>query len=80
MAVDNPVLVRFFSLHFLLPFVITAIRLIHLIYLHKTGSRNPLGVSRSADKVFFHPYFRVKDLAGFFFTLLFLFYIVGFFP
>ena len=71
---DNPTLTRFFSLHFLLPFVVAAIRIIHLLFLHQTGRRNPLGVRRNFDKIRFHPYFRLKDLFGFFcfFFMLFL--------
>lgn len=64
-AVDNPTLTRFFSLHFLLPFVIAALTLVHLLFLHKTGRRNPLGVNSNFDKIKFHPYFTSKDLFGF---------------
>jgi len=63
-AVDNPTLTRFFSLHFLLPFVVAALRSIHLLFLHQTGRRNPLGLNRNFDKIRFHPYFRTKDLFG----------------
>lgn len=71
-AVDNPTLTRFFSLHFLLPFVVAALSALHLLFLHQTGRRNPLGVRRNFDKIRFHPYFRYKDLFGFFFMLFFL--------
>jgi len=64
-AVRNATLTRFFSLHFLLPFIIAASRAIHLLFLHETGSSNPLGVRRDFDKSPFHPYFRVKDALGF---------------
>ncbi len=63
-AVDNPTLTRFFSLHFLLPFVIVALRVLHLLFLHQTGSNNPLGVRRNFDKIRFHPYFSLKDIFG----------------
>jgi len=74
-AVGNPTLTRFFSLHFLIPFVVAALRGVHLLFLHQTGRRNPLGVNRNFDKVSFHPYFTYKDLFGFvviFFLLLIL--------
>lgn len=68
-AVDNPTLTRFFAIHFLLPFIVSAFTLIHLLFLHQTGSRNPLGVSGDQDKIPFHPYFRFKDVLGFLFIL-----------
>lgn len=79
-AVDNPTLTIFFSLHFLLPFIIVGIVLLHLIFLHETGSGNPLGITLNSDKVRFHPYFRTKDLFGVFTALTLLFYIVFYFP
>ncbi len=63
-AVDNATLTRFFSLHFLVPFLIVAFTIIHLLFLHQTGSRNPLGVNRNLDKITFNPYFSWKDLFG----------------
>ena len=64
-AVDNATLTRFFTLHFLLPFIISAITIIHILFLHQTGSNNPLGTSTQTDKIPFHPYFSFKDLIGF---------------
>nr|AEQ28449.1 cytochrome b [Hapalopsittaca melanotis] len=64
-SVDNPTLTRFFTLHFLLPFMITGLALTHLTFLHETGSNNPLGISSNCDKIPFHPYFSLKDLLGF---------------
>nr|AYQ19117.1 cytochrome b [Lamiinae sp. 4 ACP-2013] len=64
-AVDNATLNRFFTLHFLLPFVVTALVIIHLLFLHQTGSNNPLGTNSNIDKLPFHPYFSFKDLLGF---------------
>nr|YP_010233757.1 cytochrome b [Eophileurus chinensis]QSZ78126.1 cytochrome b [Eophileurus chinensis] len=64
-AIDNATLTRFFTFHFLLPFIITALIIIHLLFLHQTGSNNPLGVNSNIDKVPFHPYFVLKDLVGF---------------
>jgi len=64
-SVNNPTLTRFFVFHFLVPFVVAALATIHLLFLHQTGSNNPLGVSLNSDKVPFHPYFSWKDLRGF---------------
>nr|AIY61813.1 cytochrome b [Ateuchotermes sp. TB-2014] len=64
-AVDNATLTRFFALHFLMPFVITGMVLIHLLFLHQTGSNNPLGLNKNTDKIPFHPYFTVSDILGF---------------
>nr|QHI42769.1 cytochrome b [Arnoglossus laterna] len=64
-SVDNATLTRFFAFHFLFPFVVLAATVIHLLFLHETGSNNPTGVSSDADKVSFHPYFSYKDLLGF---------------
>nr|AFQ62349.1 cytochrome b [Peltodytes quadratus] len=64
-AVDNPTLTRFFSFHFILPFILSAMVLMHLLFLHQTGSNNPLGISMNMDKIPFHPYFVYKDMMGF---------------
>nr|AEK53092.1 cytochrome b [Joturus pichardi] len=64
-SVDNATLTRFFAFHFFLPFIILAMTLVHLIFLHETGSNNPLGLNSDADKIPFHPYFTYKDLLGF---------------
>nr|AVJ52615.1 cytochrome b [Diolcus variegatus] len=69
-SVDNATLTRFFTLHFLLPFIITAFVLIHLLFLHQTGSNNPLGLNSNYDKMPFHPYFSIKDTMGFMVTLM----------
>nr|WFP43251.1 cytochrome b [Callimenellus fumidus] len=63
-AVDNATLTRFFTFHFMLPFIITAMIMIHLLFLHQTGSNNPLGVNSNIDKIPFHPYFTFKDILG----------------
>lgn len=65
-AVDNATLTRFFAFHFILPFIIRALVMIHLLFLHQTGSRNPIGTKRNIDKIPFRPYFIYKDLVGFF--------------
>nr|AVN68276.1 cytochrome b [Tryonicus parvus] len=69
-AVDNATLNRFFTLHFILPFIITAMVMIHLLFLHQTGSNNPIGVNSNIDKIPFHPYFTVKDIFGFMIMIL----------
>nr|YP_010443308.1 cytochrome b [Apogonia splendida]UTE83836.1 cytochrome b [Apogonia splendida] len=63
-AVDNATLTRFFTLHFLLPFMIIALVMIHLMFLHQTGSSNPLGLNSNIDKIPFHPYYTYKDIFG----------------
>jgi quinol-cytochrome oxidoreductase complex cytochrome b subunit len=73
-SVDNATLNRFFSFHYLLPFLIAAVTIIHLAVLHQNGSNNPLGVNGSVDKISFFPYFVFKDLfswliIGLFFSL-----------
>nr|YP_010131057.1 cytochrome b [Haliotis ovina]QPZ53798.1 cytochrome b [Haliotis ovina]QRV62312.1 cytochrome b [Haliotis ovina]UFI48612.1 cytochrome b [Haliotis ovina]UFI48620.1 cytochrome b [Haliotis ovina] len=79
-AVDNATLVRFFSLHFLVPFVIAGMSVLHLLFLHETGSNNPLGLNSDGDKVPFHFYHTVKDLVGFLVLLFFLMLLVFFDP
>nr|BAU61651.1 cytochrome b [Spheniscus humboldti] len=69
-SVDNPTLTRFFALHFLLPFMITGLALIHLTFLHESGSNNPLGIVANSDKIPFHPYYSTKDILGFMLLLL----------
>nr|YP_009711863.1 cytochrome b [Daphnia laevis]QGA47440.1 cytochrome b [Daphnia laevis] len=64
-AVDNATLNRFFSFHFIIPFIIMAVVMIHLLFLHQSGSNNPLGLKSDAEKIPFHPYFTIKDLVGF---------------
>lgn len=71
-AVDNATLTRFYSFHFLFPFIIAAFTTIHLLFLHQTGSNNPLGINRNSDKIPFHPYFSYKDIFGFVIILIFL--------
>nr|UFZ13253.1 cytochrome b [Platychauliodes sp.] len=64
-AIENATLTRFFTFHFLFPFIIAALTMIHLLFLHQTGSNNPLGMNSNLDKIPFHPYFSFKDLVGF---------------
>ncbi len=65
-SVDNPTLNRFYSFHYLLPFVIIGAVVLHLVALHRHGSSNPLGIERKGpqDSIPFHPYYTVKDLYG----------------
>lgn len=74
-AVGNPTLTRFFALHYLLPFVVTALVILHIFYLHVYGRSNPLGVSSNTNKVSFHYYYSVKDLYVYFvFLFVFMFF------
>uniref|UniRef100_A0A347YEF0 Cytochrome b n=1 Tax=Dussumieria elopsoides TaxID=454028 RepID=A0A347YEF0_9TELE len=69
-SVDKATLTRFFAFHFLFPFVILGATVLHLLFLHETGSNNPTGLNSDADKITFHPYFSYKDLLGFAVMLL----------
>nr|AFK84300.1 cytochrome b [Eleutheronema tetradactylum] len=71
-SVDNATLNRFFAFHFLFPFVIAAVTLLHVLFLHQTGSNNPIGINSNSDKIPFHPYYSYKDLLGFLILLLVL--------
>nr|QUL60385.1 cytochrome b [Terrapotamon thungwa] len=71
-SVDNATLTRFFTFHFILPFIVAAFSLIHIMFLHQAGANNPLGISTQIDKVPFHPYFTFKDIVGFIILILFL--------
>nr|ABM47036.1 cytochrome b [Avahi laniger]AII98634.1 cytochrome b [Avahi laniger] len=79
-SVDKATLTRFFAFHFILPFIITALVAIHLLFLHETGSNNPLGISSNPDKIPFHPYYVTKDLLGAVLLILLLMTLVLFFP
>jgi len=79
-AVDNATLNRFFSLHYLLPFVIAGLSILHLSLLHKEGSNNPLGKNKKIDFITFYPYFYVKDLFSFFLLTVFFAFFLFFFP
>nr|YP_010241123.1 cytochrome b [Anneissia intermedia]QTH78853.1 cytochrome b [Anneissia intermedia] len=79
-SVDNATLVRFFAFHFLLPFVIVAFSIVHLLFLHQSGSNNPTGVDSNSDKVPFHIYYTIKDFLWFLIILTFLGFVALFFP
>nr|YP_009131210.1 cytochrome b [Cyanoplax caverna]AIA77059.1 cytochrome b [Cyanoplax caverna] len=75
-AVDNATLTRFFMFHYLAPFLIVVMTIFHLVFLHETGSNNPLGVSSDSEKVSLHSFFILKDLVGFLIFMTFLLSIV----
>nr|ALG76028.1 cytochrome b [Sicista kluchorica] len=79
-SVDKATLTRFFAFHFILPFIITALAMVHLIFLHETGSSNPTGLNSDADKIPFHPYYTTKDFFGFLFMFFILLTLVLFSP
>nr|AHL46907.1 cytochrome b [Microtus longicaudus] len=79
-SVDKATLTRFFAFHFILPFIITALVLVHLLFLHETGSNNPTGLNSDADKIPFHPYFTVKDFLGVLILLMVFMILTLFFP
>nr|ABV64559.1 cytochrome b [Gymnothorax isingteena] len=79
-SVDNATLTRFFAFHFLLPFVVLAATMLHLLFLHETGSNNPAGLNSDSDKIPFHPYFSYKDLLGFIIMLTALTSLALFYP
>nr|ABH04679.1 cytochrome b [Procyon cancrivorus] len=73
-SVDKATLTRFFAFHFILPFIISALTMIHLLFLHETGSNNPSGITSESDKIPFHPYYTIKDILG---ALLLIFMLMG---
>nr|YP_010409452.1 cytochrome b [Cacajao hosomi]YP_010409504.1 cytochrome b [Cacajao ayresi]URH13778.1 cytochrome b [Cacajao hosomi]URH13843.1 cytochrome b [Cacajao ayresi]URH14038.1 cytochrome b [Cacajao hosomi]URH14051.1 cytochrome b [Cacajao ayresi] len=79
-SVDKATLTRFFTFHFILPFIIAALASIHLLFLHDTGSNNPSGLTSDPDKVSFHPYYTIKDILGLIFLLLLLMSLTLFTP
>ena len=79
-SVSNATLNRFFSLHFLLPFLLAGLVVAHLIALHTHGSNNPNGISANGDRLPFHPYFVFKDLVTVLLFLLVLSIMVFYYP
>nr|UFI48276.1 cytochrome b [Gymnosoma dolycoridis]UUJ36991.1 cytochrome b [Gymnosoma dolycoridis] len=75
-AVDNATLTRFFTFHFILPFIVLAMTMIHIMFLHETGSNNPMGLNSNIDKIPFHPYFTYKDIVGFMIMLMMLILLI----
>nr|YP_009440568.1 cytochrome b [Erpobdella japonica]ATG87474.1 cytochrome b [Erpobdella japonica] len=79
-AVDNATLNRFFSFHFLLPFVMMGMVVLHLMFLHQTGSNNPLGYNSDSDRISFHLYYSSKDFVGFTMAFTILMIMIAFMP
>jgi ubiquinol-cytochrome c reductase cytochrome b subunit len=79
-SVSNATLNRFFSLHYLLPFILAALALMHMITIHQHGSSNPNGVTGNVDRVSMHPYFVFKDLVTIFLFFLALSVIIFYYP
>nr|QTF76096.1 cytochrome b [Rhipiphorothrips cruentatus] len=79
-SVENPTLNRFFVFHFILPFLILIFVILHILFLHSTGSSNPMGTSENLDKIPFHPFFTIKDLITIFIMMMMLFYLNTFSP
>nr|WOE98458.1 cytochrome b [Lophuromys sikapusi]WOE98459.1 cytochrome b [Lophuromys sikapusi] len=79
-SVDKATLTRFFAFHFILPFIIAALAMVHLLFLHETGSNNPTGLDPNADKIPFHPYYTIKDFLGILLLIFFLLSLVLFSP
>ena len=80
-SVDNPTLSRFYTLHFLFPFLIVGVVILHIVALHTHGSNNPLGIDRKGpqDSIPFHPYYTIKDLFGLGVALTVFFAVVFFY-
>nr|AAL59424.1 cytochrome b [Noctilio leporinus]AFV48206.1 cytochrome b [Noctilio leporinus]AGT27935.1 cytochrome b [Noctilio leporinus]AGT27936.1 cytochrome b [Noctilio leporinus] len=79
-SVDKATLTRFFAFHFLLPFIIAALAMVHLLFLHETGSNNPTGIPSDIDMIPFHPYHTIKDILGLMLMLSVLSALVLFSP
>nr|ACT98852.1 cytochrome b [Carollia perspicillata] len=79
-SVDKATLTRFFAFHFLLPLVVAALVMVHLLFLHETGSNNPTGIPSDSDMIPFHPYYTIKDILGFLVMLTALSPLVLFSP
>nr|QLH55965.1 cytochrome b [Marmosa perplexa] len=79
-SVDKATLTRFFAFHFILPFIIMALVMVHLLFLHETGSNNPTGLNPDSDKIPFHPYYTIKDTLGFMLMILILMSLAMFSP
>nr|CCK73174.1 CYTB [Graphiurus kelleni] len=79
-SVDKATLTRFFAFHFILPFIIAALVMVHLLFLHETGSSNPSGMNSDTDKIPFHPYYTIKDILGLLLLIFLLMTLVLFSP
>nr|AVV48255.1 cytochrome b [Escharoides angela] len=79
-SVSNATLTRFYALHYIMPLVIAALSLLHLMFLHNTGSNNPIGLKTANESMKFHPYFSIKDLVGVLLMWTILGFVVLFMP
>lgn len=79
-SIEKATLIRFFRLHFIFPFILTAIVILHIIFLHQRGSRNPLGHNSNIDKIPFQPFFVWKDIIGLIVCISLFLTIVLIFP
>nr|AHA52582.1 cytochrome b [Triraphis sp. QL-2013] len=79
-SVDNSTLNRFYTFHFLFPFILLMMVILHLIFLHELGSNNPIGLNSNFNKIMFYNYFVLKDLMGFLYLILFLLIIILEYP
>lgn len=72
---NNPTLRRFYSIHFITPIIILLVASTHILFLHESGSSNPIGLPKNIDKLPFHPFFVLKDILGLFVILIILSYL-----
>nr|QWC54437.1 cytochrome b [Gammarus lacustris] len=79
-SVDTPTITRFFTFHFIIPFIILALVVVHITFLHQTGSNNPLGLSSSISKISFNLFFSMKDLFGVLLTSLLFMVVILYWP
>lgn len=79
-AVSNATLNRFFAIHFILPFILVGLAIIHLLFLHQSGSNNPLGLTSFSDRIPFHHYFTSKDILGYIIVIFIFILIIIFTP
>jgi len=79
-SVSNATLNRFFSLHYLFPFVLALLAIIHIVLLHENGSNNAIGINSNSDKIPFHSYYSSKDLYGFILLFIFISILVFYIP
>lgn len=79
-SVSNATLNRFYAIHYLLPFIIVAFTIAHLIALHDAGASNPLGISSNKKLINFNPYYTYKDILGFLIFIFLIIIMVFYFP
>lgn len=79
-TINDATLKRFFALHYILPFLLFGIVAVHVVFLHETGSRNPLGLDTSGDLIPFHPYYTIKDILSLFVVVSVLLLVCFLFP